>query len=169
MSGVVVVCDTGPLISLEKMDGGFSFLRKLYNKIYIPPSVFDEFSQGGDLAPYMGNFIEIHSVDDLPAFSGQHRLDIGEQEAIQLALALNQSLLIEERTGFEIAQRLGLKVSGIAGQIVKAHRLQKITAAEANMMISALLRTGRINKKVYKAVIDHIDSASPPLRSRISE
>lgn len=37
-----VVSNTGPLISLEKLDGGFRFIGKIYHKILIPPKVAEE-------------------------------------------------------------------------------------------------------------------------------
>jgi hypothetical protein len=32
------VSDTGPLISLEKVSGGFSLLRSLFDRVLVPPS-----------------------------------------------------------------------------------------------------------------------------------
>ncbi len=40
----IIVSNTGPLISLEKLNDGFSFIRKLYEKILIPQKVLDEVS-----------------------------------------------------------------------------------------------------------------------------
>ena len=39
-----VVSNTGPLISLERMEGGFDFAKKLYQSIYIPETVLKEVS-----------------------------------------------------------------------------------------------------------------------------
>jgi predicted nucleic acid-binding protein len=36
------VSNTGPLITLEKITGGFDFIRLLYDKLIIPPVVLDE-------------------------------------------------------------------------------------------------------------------------------
>jgi hypothetical protein len=38
----VVISDTGPLISLEKISGGFAFLRKMANHVFIPEAVLLE-------------------------------------------------------------------------------------------------------------------------------
>ncbi len=40
----VAVADTGALISLEKLTGGFLFIRKLYDRIYVPLQVLQEVS-----------------------------------------------------------------------------------------------------------------------------
>ena len=41
-----IVSDTGPLISLERMTGGFPFIRRLYDRIIVPPAVLDELGFG---------------------------------------------------------------------------------------------------------------------------
>lgn len=38
--------DTGPLITLEKLPDGYRFIRRLYDKIVIPPAVLEELVQG---------------------------------------------------------------------------------------------------------------------------
>lgn len=42
----VVVSNTGPLITLEKLEDGYKFIRKLYNRILIPQKVAEEISEG---------------------------------------------------------------------------------------------------------------------------
>ena len=41
-----IVSNTGPLISLEKLSRGYDFIRRLYEKLVIPPAVFDEVTEG---------------------------------------------------------------------------------------------------------------------------
>lgn len=36
-----IVCDTGPLISLEKITGGYRFIWCLYDRLLVPPAVGD--------------------------------------------------------------------------------------------------------------------------------
>lgn len=38
----VIISDTGPLISLEKIVGGFAFLRKMAHHVLIPEGVLQE-------------------------------------------------------------------------------------------------------------------------------
>jgi len=37
-----VVCDTGALISLEKLPNGFALIEQLYEKLLLPTAVLDE-------------------------------------------------------------------------------------------------------------------------------
>ncbi len=58
-----IVSDTGPLITLEKLSDGYSFIRKLYKKILISTTVMDELAQGSfeNIQAYLNHF----AVDDL--------------------------------------------------------------------------------------------------------
>ena len=75
----IVVSDTGPLISLEKLTDGFEFIRLLYDTILISATV------------------QLAHVKQLP-------------------------IVIEEEAGRRVAWDLGMRISGIAGQVVKALR-----------------------------------------------
>jgi predicted nucleic acid-binding protein len=68
-------------------------------------------------------------------------------------------LLIEETVGRRVAQSVGIQISGIAGQIIKALRQNVISATEASSKLSELLRAGRINRKVYEALLGVIPKA----------
>ena len=79
-------------------------------------------------------------------------LDQGERDAILLALKKKLPLLIEEEAGREAAQRLGLKISGIAGQILQAFRQHLIDLYEAEKKLYVLYDAGRINKRIYEGL-----------------
>jgi predicted nucleic acid-binding protein len=81
------------------------------------------------------------------------RLHEGERQAIQLALELQLPLLIEETIGRRVAQSVGIQISGIAGQVIKAFRQDLITATEVQNKLSELLRAGRINRKIYETLL----------------
>ena len=46
-----IVSNTGPLISLEKLNQGYNFIRCLYEKLIIPPAVLDEVAEGQFVDP----------------------------------------------------------------------------------------------------------------------
>lgn len=156
----VIVSDTSPLISLEKISGGFDFIRKLYDRVFIPPAVSEELTEGrfSDPEKYLNKYriedlVEVKSaatISEIPSFD---RLDKGEKEAISLAYQLNLPLLIEETIGRRVALSAGIHISGIAGQIVKAYREKIIERTEATHKSKELFQSGRISKKLYDALL----------------
>jgi len=131
----LIVCDTGPLISLEKLANGYQFIRLLFDTLIVPPAVLEEVSQGEftNTERYLNYYkindlIQRRDVTDISTSIPQaERLHLGELQAIQLAKSLNLPLLIEEAAGREIAQQLDIPISGIAGQIIKGYRQSILT------------------------------------------
>lgn len=154
-----VVSDTGPIISLEKLTGGFQFICKLYDEVIIPTAVLEELAHGefesGEayLSHYhAADILTIKRVSSFDLQTETSHLDEGERQAIQLAFNEELPLLIEEHAGRETAQKLGLHISGIAGQLNKAFQQDLITAEEAKEKLDELLIAGRINTKVHEIV-----------------
>jgi predicted nucleic acid-binding protein len=141
----IVVSDTGPLISLEKLIDGYSWMKQLYSQVLIPEAVAEELCQGIDSSwdTYqqrhgLADFVTVVEVTG-PEPLGCEALDRGEKQAIQLAVQRGLSLLIEEEQGRNVANSLGLSFSGIAGQILKAYRMQIISASTARTNLAELL------------------------------
>ncbi len=163
MPNSIILSDTGPLISLEHLSEGYTFIRKLYSQIIIPQSVLDELTfdlvtTGESYLSRYGieDLVEVQSVEEIAQINGIQRLDLGEQEAITLALELDLPLLIEETLGREIASAAGIQISGIAGQIIKGFRESIIDKAEAEKMLEELFENGRINKKIFTTLKDRL-------------
>ena len=76
----------------------------------------------------------------------------------QFHLPLKQQLplLIEEYDGRQAAQDKGLQISGIAGQIFKAHYQKKISTREAVAYMDQLLDARRINSSIHQVIIDRM-------------
>ncbi len=51
-----------------------------------------------------------------------------------------------------------MSISGIAGQILKAHRLELIDTQEAALKLQALLKAGRINHKIFDTLVSALES-----------
>ncbi|NBC85373.1 MAG: hypothetical protein GVY25_04190, partial [Bacteroidetes bacterium] len=161
------VSDTGPLISLEKITGGYRFIRRLYDRLLVPPAVLKELAAGTfeSEAAYLkhyeiGDLIEVRAASQ-PESEGAvtRRLDEGERRAIQLALETGLPLLVEEQAGREVARGLGLKISGIAGQVLRSVRTNVLSPAEGKRMLVQLKAAGRINREVFEAVRNAINDA----------
>lgn len=155
-----IVSNTGPLISLEKLTQGYDFIRCLYDKVIIPPAVLEEVAVGQFAIPseYLQHYsisdlIEVRTVSQPRVLPEAERLHEGETQALQLALELQLPLLIEETVGRRVAQSVGLQISGVAGQILKAFRQGIIAATEAQDKLGELLRGGRINRRIYEALL----------------
>ncbi|HEV8715699.1 MAG TPA: hypothetical protein VGX03_23080 [Candidatus Binatia bacterium] len=156
----LIVSNTGPLISLEKLHQGHDFIRRLYDKVIIAPAVLEEVAVGQFDTPeeYLQHYaisdlIEVRMVSQAHELPEAERLHEGEIQAIQLALELQLPLLIEETVGRRVAQSVGIQISGIAGQIIKAFRQDLVAATEVHDKLSELLQTGRINRKIYDALL----------------
>lgn len=158
-----IVCDTGPFISLEKITGGYRFIKRLYDRLIVPAAVMDELVAGQfeTKNAYLRHFDVEHLVIVKalaePGSRGEienkaEHLDKGEREAIRLALELEFPLLIEEEAGRAVARELGLHISGIAGQLLKAAREEEISGKDASTKLTELRRAGRINQQIFEAV-----------------
>lgn len=134
--------------------------RQLHDTIIIPPGVLDEVVEGKFINPHtylqhygIVDLIEVRSVSQSEQLPEAARLHVGEAQAIQLALELALPLLIEETVGRRVARGMGISISGIAGQVLKAFRQGAITAQEARNKLRELFQAGRINRKLYEALL----------------
>ncbi len=126
----LIVSDSSPITNLIQV-GLLDILKKLFGEITIPEQVYWE------LANYekqkteidVRSWILIRKVsneNEVLTFEGI--LDSGEAEAIVLSRELGaERLLIDEKKGREIAQKLGLKIIGLLGILVLAKRKGHIT------------------------------------------
>jgi predicted nucleic acid-binding protein len=156
----IIVSNTGPIISLEKLGDGFDFIRKLYDKILLPDAVLQELAGDNFLTPsdyleahHIEELVEIRQVLKISAIPEIERLDEGEKHAISLAYQLGLPLLIEETIGRQIASAAGIQISSIAGQIIKAFKENLIGNEEAAHKLHEMFSAGRINRKIYNALI----------------
>jgi predicted nucleic acid-binding protein len=122
----IVVSDTSPLTNLAAI-GQFDLLRRLYTEIHIADGVWDELNAEGKRWPGAENvaaarWVRRHAAQNKALVKALRRdLDQGEAESIALALELNATLLLlDEKEGRHIAERLGLRVVGVVGVLLEA-------------------------------------------------
>lgn len=123
---MIVVSNTSPINNLAKI-GQLDLIRQLYSAVIIPNGVYreltlPEFPVAGANEVQIFDWISVREVSDRSTVDAlQTELDIGEAEAIALALELNADrVLIDELQGRLVAGRLGLKYIGILGILVEA-------------------------------------------------
>lgn len=109
--------------------GQLNLLEKLYQKIFIPEAVFHELlttlseNAAGEVIPktlWLEKRIVANQslVDSLIL-----ELDLGEAEAIVLAMEMKSDLLLlDERRARKVSRRLGVKFIGLLGILVEAKK-----------------------------------------------
>ena len=143
----LVIADTSCLIILSKVDE-LNLLKAIYSRIIITPEIASEFNQK------IPNWIEIIETKDKKLqLLFEDSLDLGESTALTLAFEIDNSLLIlDDLKARKIAAKLGIKVTGTIGIIVKAKLRGYIPSAK--YILEKILNTDfRINAKIIEQAI----------------
>src|SRR4051794_28367876 len=115
---MIVVSDTSAISSLMVI-GRLDLLSAVFGEVIIPVVVHSELLS---FFPDLPKWIRVERVTDLVAVNHfRTELDPGESEAIQLARELRADrLLIDDRKGRLVAERLGVNIVGLLGVILLA-------------------------------------------------
>ena len=118
---MIIVSDTGPLAYLVEI-GIVDCLPTLYGDVYIPPTVFAELGHPKSPASAWTSHPPEWLIVMAPQTPyGDRALDLGEREAIALALELGADrVLMDETRGRTAARACGLQVAGTLAVIVDA-------------------------------------------------
>jgi uncharacterized protein len=149
-----VVSNTTPLITLVGI-GLLDLLPALYQEIHIPEAVFTEYHTGRlrypsspDLAAL--SWLKVHAVALDPLIPTT--LDAGEAEAIALARASHERLLLlDERSGRTVAQRLGLPVAGSLAVLLQAKQQGLVPLVAP--LLDEMVRQGRRISPQLRALV----------------
>lgn len=121
---MLVISDTSPLTALL-LAGRESLLAQIFDRVVIPPAVESELLRAHRSLPA---WIEIIAPLSIPVSVSEAGLDVGETEAISLALELHpDAVLMDERLGRRLATAHGLNVTGLLGFLVLAKQRKFIT------------------------------------------
>jgi len=129
----LVVVNTTPIIALSLI-GKLDLLRALYGQVVAPPSVEAEVLAGGrdgigSSELQEASWFRIAALQDPRRAALLADLDRGEAEVLALALELNADLVIlDERLARQHAKRLGLRLTGTLGVLLKAKQLGLVDA-----------------------------------------
>lgn len=130
----MIVSNTSPIINLACI-GRLDLLPALFGVITIPDAVFHEIAVANPDAPgasdvRTASWMRRYAVVNRPLVTSLRlELDPGEAEAIACAMEANaRLLLIDERRGRTVAQRLGLATTGLLGVLLLARRRDLIAS-----------------------------------------
>lgn len=164
---MIVIRDTSAITNLVSIEH-LMLLPQLYHQVLIPEAVYRELVEvdppvPGTLEVPMEPWLELRQVANrsvVERIQQKGRLDLGESEAIALALEMNADLLlIDERRGRAEATRLGIKITGLLGILVEAKRKNLIVAVRP--LMDTLISTSefRISPTLYSQILDMVDEA----------
>jgi predicted nucleic acid-binding protein len=154
---MLVVADTSPLNYLVWIDA-VDILPQLYGQVIIPSEVRAELLAADAPAVVQSwacnipSWVEVCASDPVSRDDPRwHGLDLGERAALALAAARRPSIiLMDERTGTEIARDQGFLVTGTLGVLDEAAHRKLIS------LPNAIERLKRTSFRYPKAVVDRL-------------
>lgn len=160
---MIIVSDTSPINNLAAIHH-LHLLHQLYGTVLIPEAVYREltdpdFPVAGATEVQTFDWIQTRVVGDRSLVAAlSNELDLGEAEAIALAVELQaDQVLVDERRGRLIANRLNLRYTGILGVLVEAKSQGLI--AEVKPQLEALINEAGfwITEPLYNNVLKLVD------------
>lgn len=122
-----IIGDSGPLIALTII-GQLDLLHRLYRRVVIPQTVWDEITVQGAGLPgshevSQANWIEIRHADAFSLSTLNILVDRGEAEAIALAMELpGSTVLLDDAQARRVAERFGVDRIGTLGILRRAKK-----------------------------------------------
>jgi predicted nucleic acid-binding protein len=138
---MAVVSNTSPILNLAII-GRLEFLQQQFREVLIPPAVLSElklnsaFPGTPDVRQALeAGWINVRKLqDDRLARVLALELDVGEAEAIALALELGVAqILLDERDGRARAKAMELQPIGVIGVLLRAKRDGNLDSVETAM------------------------------------
>lgn len=154
----VIIADASPLIAFGSIDK-LSVLFDLFGKVVIPEIVAAEClvdkTRPGAAAIAKAideKRIQVHSAVITAIDASLTILDDGEAAAIALAHSLNLRLIIDEKLGRGVAQKLGVKIIGTIGVLLLAKQKKMVKAIKPILL---LLKNGHyfLSDKLIKEAL----------------
>jgi len=156
---MIIVSDTTPVLSLLKI-GQIDILRKMYDSIVIPESVYTELITNkafpDEIAAIKNcDFIRQEAVKNelaVKILQSNMNLDKGESEAIVLFEDLKADLLlVDERKARLVAKEMGIAIAGTLGVLVEAQRIGYID--KLRPLLDGLIANNiRISESLYNEI-----------------
>jgi predicted nucleic acid-binding protein len=120
---MMVFSNTTPIIALSSIER-LTLLPQLFGEIHLVTEVIDECAMGGPIVvPALQELSWIKSVQSTPVQNSSVllELDKGEKHTLDMACKLKADwVIIDEKIGRNMAEYLGLQVTGTLGVLLKA-------------------------------------------------
>jgi uncharacterized protein len=159
---LAVVSDSSPLIYLTRLQV-FHVLRDLHDQIFVPKGVWEEIVTGGSGLPEASNleqavregWVHVRVSGLQPSLLGStaERLGRGELEAILLAKELKAILLTDDSDARHAAERIGIRVSGTLGTLVRAKRKGHVPEVKPLLERLRTETNFRISEQLYQRAL----------------
>ena len=123
---MIVFSNTTPFIALSSISL-LHLLPSLFGEVIVAPSVADECKEGGRIfVPALEGlpWVKVESVTDERHLPALFELDRGERDTLLLAVQQPDAMvLMDEKLGRNMAEYMGLPVTGTLGVLAKARTL----------------------------------------------
>jgi predicted nucleic acid-binding protein len=151
----MIISDSTTLIILFDLNR-MELLSNLFPKIIIPSAVYEEITVKKPLV--LPEFIVVQQPTECEMLETLKLvLDLGESEAIALALELDTKLIIDEKKGRKIAIKQGLKIIGLLGIVYLNIKKEFISIDEARKFLDDALSHGyRISEKLIEEMFKKV-------------
>lgn len=120
---MIVISNTTPFISLCSVDL-LHLLPSIFGEVLVAPSVADECREGGRIfVPDLASlpWVKVQPVENEMRLPALFELDRGERDTLLLAAMQAKALVImDEKLGRNMAEYMGLQVTGTLGVLAKA-------------------------------------------------
>ena len=159
---MIIISDTSCITNLFQINA-LEILPKLFGKIIIPEAVFNEllaFHKNTFTIQLSANKIEVLKVTDADSLQKAkfYELDLGETEALALALQLkNIALIIDEKAGKRAAEKLGIETVGLLGVLLLAKQNNHIQSVKFLLDDLRLKTTFHFSDFLYNKIIQLAD------------
>jgi uncharacterized protein len=133
MTNPIIIADSSPLISLAIIEQ-LELLPQLYQRVLLPPAVWDEVTVQGVGLPGANavskiTWIEIQTPEANLLEPLSILVDRGEAEAIALAQSIPDSIvLLDDAQARRVAERLGIRRIGTLGILRRAKKAGLVMA-----------------------------------------
>lgn len=159
---MIVVSDTSPITNLAAI-AQLDLLQQLYTSLIIPTAVYNEMVEVDKVVPgavevQTLSWIKTQAVADAQRVTdlqtSQENIDLGEAEAIILAVELKADLLLmDERRGRALATSYGLSVTGLLGVLLQAKRNSLISTVKPLMDQLIEQVDFRVSSQLYTTIL----------------